>query len=343
MTAHGRRGRGRGVAAAVATIAALCAFIAPAGEAPAPARGGIALQFDDGWENWRALIAPELKRVGGKATGFVNNMNLKPGRLTLEDLRSLQDDYGWEIGSHGYHHYRAPFYVQQHGVDKWVAEEFTRSVDELEAAGLRVRSLVFPYNVSTPELRAAVRKRVDSLRIPDALALVRTVRADGELPGTAFDLTAYVPPAMLRQWIDLARRQDQVLCLYGHRVLEDAAFTTGRVVRIESGRVVLDGPVAVTAGEELVLIPDRSKRSQRADPVRVLGVEGSTVTVPESIDLAALTRPGAGVIIGPMYGLRLSDFRELIEYAAGRVPFYTVSEVVKSRRVRPPPQGPAAD
>ena len=34
-------------------------------------RGGLALQFDDGWHSWLTEVAPLLKEHGGRATGFV--------------------------------------------------------------------------------------------------------------------------------------------------------------------------------------------------------------------------------------------------------------------------------
>ena len=68
-------------------------------------RGGLVLMFDDGYPNWASTIAPELARVGGVATGYVCVFRVKSEKLTYADLHELQDCYGWEIGSHTYHHF----------------------------------------------------------------------------------------------------------------------------------------------------------------------------------------------------------------------------------------------
>jgi hypothetical protein len=42
-----------------------------------------------------------------------------------------------------------------------------------------------------------------------------------------------------------------------------------------------------------------------------------------------LTKAGATFIIGECYGIQVSYFRKLINYAAGKVPFYTVSQALE--------------
>src|SRR5512137_2260359 len=88
-----------------ALLAAGC--LAPGARGEPPKRGGLVLQFDDGWSSWRTLVAPELARVGGKATGFVCNQYLHAARITVADLLALQGEFGWEIGSHSYQHRNA--------------------------------------------------------------------------------------------------------------------------------------------------------------------------------------------------------------------------------------------
>jgi peptidoglycan/xylan/chitin deacetylase (PgdA/CDA1 family) len=299
-------------------------------------RGGLVLQFDDGWSSWGTTIAPELARVGGKASGFVNNQHIRSGRITLEDLRTLQDTYGWEIGTHTYHHHRAPYYVRQWGLTNWLAGEVEAAIGELSDAGLRVRSLVFPYNALTPSLCAAVRSRVGSYRRAEPFALAAGASADGGVPGTAFDLTAYVPLALLQSWIDQARQRDKVLFLFGHRVLPESEFAVGRVSSVTGNRLTASAPLSAPPGEDLVLVPDTRRRTLGPEPLRVMKVEGDTVTVNDGADLGGLTQPGAEFIIGPMYGARLSEFRELIEHAAARVHFYTVSEIVEGKHQNRP-------
>jgi len=308
----------------------IAALVAAVGASPHEKRGGLVLQFDDGWQEWVSIIAPELARVGGKATAFVNNQNI-PKRLTFEDLRRLQNEYEWEIGTHTYHHKRAPWYVQHYGLSNWLKDEVDLSIGELEAAGLNVRSLVFPFNAHTPELTQAVMTRVSSYRRAAPFAITKEVAPDGAVPGTAFDLTAFVPLKLLREWIDTAAERGDLLFLFGHRVLDDSEFIFGKVVSVGPHELILDSPFSGRIGSEWILVPDMSRRYVEAEPVRVLEIREQSVVVSDSIDLRRLTAPGAQCIIGPAYGYPLSMFREMIQYAAERLNFFTVSEIVAGK------------
>lgn len=296
-------------------------------------RGGIALQFDDGWTSWRTVVAPELRRVGGRATGFVNNQYIANGRVTLEDLAGLQDEYGWEIGTHTYNHHNAVRFVQQHGIDAWLDGQLVSALEELRNAGTEATNLVFPFNAYTPEIAQAVLGRgVTSYRRADPMALAEGLRPDGSLPGTSFDLTRYMPLATFKQWVDMAHRRNQVLFLYGHRVVPDEAFVTGRVVSVTSGTLVADQDVVLPVDEDVVLVPDMNRRSTGGAIGGLAVAGGRTIKIPEGgADLMRLTAPGSVFLIGPSYGTRLSDFVGLIEYAAEKLHFYTVKEIVDGK------------
>ena len=288
-------------------------------------RGGLALQFDDGWHSWATEVAPLLKAHGGVATCFVNDKYVKDGRITMDELRQLQDEYGWEIGSHTANHYNAPRYVQAKGLAAWLANELDPSLKLLREDGLRVNALVFPFNASTPEIAQAAMERVGSYRRVDSLALADGVRPDGSLPGTPIDTTQYAPIDLVKKWIDMAQRRDSVLFLYGHRILPDSAFTTGRVVAVSANTVTLDRPVLLEAGEDYVLVPDLERRQSMQNVFAVQGAAGSTVTVQELAPGAVAV--GNEVLIGPSYGTRRSDFEELLQYAAEHLHFYTIADV----------------
>ncbi len=297
-------------------------------------RGGLVLQFDDGWSAWRTLVAPELARVNGRATGFVNNQYIQSGRITLDDLRSLQDEFGWEIGTHTFNHHNAIRQVQVHGMQAWMEPQVVRALDELRTAGLNVRNLVFPFNAYTPEIAGAVRAQgITSYRRADAFALAAGLRPDGSLPGTSFDLSRHVPLAILKQWVDMAHARGQLLLLYGHRILPDEAFATGRVVEVHAHALVAETDVVLPRDEAVVLVPDMVRRGMTAS-IGGLSVadDSRTIQAPDtSPDLTRLTAPGATFLIGPAYGTRLSDFVSLIHHAAERLVFYTVADIVAGR------------
>ena len=293
-------------------------------------RGGLALQFDDGWHSWLTEVAPLIKTYGGVASGFVNDKYVLDGRITLDELRSLQNDYGWEIGTHTANHQNAPRYVQINGLDAWLANELDPSLARLRTAGLRVDDLVFPFNASTPEIaKAALARGVGSYRRVDSLALAAGVRADGSLPGTSIDTAQYAPVDLIKKWIDLAQRRDEVLFLYGHRILPDDAFVAGRVVAVAGNVVTLDCPVELAEGEEYVLVPDASRRQIAQSVIPVVSAGGTAVTVAEMPPDAVVV--GREVLVGPNYGTRRSDFEELLRYAAERLRFCTIADVRTGR------------
>lgn len=320
---------------------ALVAGGGPGASAAEERRGGLALQFDDGWTAWLTETAPLIQKYGGTATGFVNDRYFLNGRITFEDLRRLQDEYGWEIGTHTANHQNAPRYVQNNGIDAWLANELDPSLARLREAGLRVEALAFPFNASTPEIARAALSRIGSYRRVDPLALADGVRPDGSLPGTSIDTAQYAPVELVKKWIDLAHRRDLVLFLYGHRVLPDSAFTGGRVVAVSGNVVTLDRPVELAAGEEYVLVPCVFSRQAAQSQIPVTSAAGADVTVAElPPDGIAV---GSEVLVGPGYGTRQSDFEEILRYASERLHFYTIADVRAGRHrlaaaAAPPPE-----
>lgn len=293
-------------------------------------QGGLVLQFDDGWTSWATVIAPELQAVGGKATGFVNNQNIRSGRITQKDLLELQNTYKWEIGTHTWHHLNAPATVRKSGLSAWMERELTLSITELRALGLDVQSLVFPFNAFTPELAKAVQPLVESYRRAETLALADAVMPDKSVPGTAIDMAHYVPLELLMKWLDLASQKNSFLLLYGHRVLPDSSFVTGTIDSVSSTSITATLSVTLPAGSDLVLVPDITRRPVTPDYFHIQGVTGKTILV-DRPDLSANTKPGATFMIGEAYSTRLSDFRVFVKYASETVSFYTLHEVVSGK------------
>ncbi len=304
-------------------------------------RGGLALQFDDGWTAWLTETAPIIQRYGATATGFVNDRYVHNGRITLDELRRLQDEYDWEIGTHTANHQNAPRFVQSNGLDAWLDKELDPSLALLRGAGLRVEALAFPFNASTPEIAQAALGRIGSYRRVDPLALADGVRPDGSLPGTSIDTAQYAPVELVKKWIDLAQRRDVVLFLYGHRVLPDSAFTVGRVVAVAGNVVTLDRPVELADGEENVLVPCVLRRQAAQSVIPVTAAAGSEVTLADLPPGAVAV--GSDVLVGPSYGTRQSDFEEILRYASERLHFYTIADVRAGRHrlaaaAAPPPE-----
>lgn len=288
-------------------------------------RGMCALSFDDGYPSWM-IIAEILKKKGGYATGYVNNYRLDRGDITAEQLRTLQDVYGWEIGSHTYSHANPEAFALLYGKDKWVQDELSRSVQALSAMGLRVRSMVFPYNKATAELQREVFSQGFSFRANDQQAICAGVRADGSFSGRALDVGNYVPLSMVKKWIDDAYQTNGVLVLYGHQVLPDTEFRSGTVRSVAKTEMIAAEPISPLADPYICLVPDIEKPMHYG--IFIKKIEGNKVTISHG-DLSRFTAPGATFLIGPCMGMRASDFEAIVSYIAPRLEFRRISDIPK--------------
>jgi peptidoglycan/xylan/chitin deacetylase (PgdA/CDA1 family) len=295
-------------------------------------RNGIVLAFDDGYPSWINIIAPELARVGGRATCFVNNQRIYFGDLSFEDLRALQNKYGWEIGTHTYHHFNAPAFVQQRGLLTWIENELEASLIELQSEGLKIQSMVFPYNAFTGELCTEVMKRLKNFRRDDVYPINDRTNGDGSMPGTEIDIAFYIPISLVFKWIDFARLQDKMLFLYGHKVLPDEDFFTGTVASISAHTLISTQTMKTFTEKDLCLVPHIRRRLYR--PLKVVTINGDAISILQG-DLTRMSEVGATFVVGPCYGIQLSYFHRLIEYAADRLPFYTVGQAIDKMQYAP--------
>lgn len=308
-------------------LAAVSLTLLSSGVSAEDKKGGLVIAFDDGYPSWTATIAPELKQAGGVATGFVNNQRVHNGDLSFEDLRNLQDKYGWEIGTHTYHHFHSPEFVKMNGMGLWIKDEFGASIDELRSHGLRIRSMVFPFNDLTPELGSEVMKRLEAFRRSDPFPVSDGKRSDGSYIATPLDLAQYAPIDQVLSWIDYAYEKKSYMFLFGHKVLPDDEFVTGVVSEVAGSNLIAREVTGhLTENTEICLVPDSNRRIA-GPPIKVDRVEGNTVRIFRG-DLARLTRPGAKFIVGQCYSWQLSYFRRLIHYAAGKLTFYTVHDAL---------------
>jgi peptidoglycan/xylan/chitin deacetylase (PgdA/CDA1 family) len=290
-------------------------------------RGCFVLAFDDGHASWLTEAAPALAELGGVATAFVTSQRITNGAIRSDQLRRLQDEFSWEIGTHTATHQDAVHFVSEHGVDSWLREEVDPALGQLRTNGLRVRALAFPFNRFTPAIRDAALTRVESVRKNSRLSLFAPNQGAGVYPATSVELGSHVPLPLIRRWIDQAAESGRCLSLYAHRVLPDAAFTRGTVESLEGRRLSATQPIAIPAAGtgDLCLAPDTEVRVER--PLRVSTIEGRSLRVGRG-DLGKLSAPGASFLLGPCYGLSLSRFREITKSAAAHLDFRTVSQAL---------------
>jgi peptidoglycan/xylan/chitin deacetylase (PgdA/CDA1 family) len=127
-----------------------------------PARGGVALSFDDtdvqSWLDAR----PVFQQYDVQATFFVSRYD------TFDDdrkaqLRTLGGD-GHAIEAHSILHLRATDYVEKYGLAAYLADEAVPSIELLRSDGFAVSAYAYPYGARTHELDRAILTHVDRVR-----------------------------------------------------------------------------------------------------------------------------------------------------------------------------------
>ena len=207
-------------------------------DADAPLRpgnpAGIVLSFDDAYIDAWHDVADLLEAHGAVATFFVTRVD----RLDPDQLESLRDleRRGHEIGCHGLRHRPAGAYSREHGVSLWVEDEITPAVDAFDAAGLSVASLSFPHGEHTDETGWAALDHfshirgstfigpLPELRDVDAIFLPATELSRRRFScACAIDERYGITPSRLERAVDRAADRGEVLAIYGHEPLADAA------------------------------------------------------------------------------------------------------------------------
>lgn len=101
----------------------------------------LSITFDDSFSSIYENALPILNEKGLKATAFIaTNYVGQTGYMTWPQIQSLQNDYGWEIGSHSLSHAELPI-LSLAGIQ----EEVQNSKSLLESQGLNVTSFATPY------------------------------------------------------------------------------------------------------------------------------------------------------------------------------------------------------
>jgi peptidoglycan/xylan/chitin deacetylase (PgdA/CDA1 family) len=123
---------------------------------------GVLVSMDDASVNDWLDGAPLYAQYGARVTFFVSYF---PQLSDVEraGLHVLANA-GHAIEAHSVKHVRAPLYVEQKGVDAYLAEEALPSIELLDAEGFDVSTYAYPYGARTGELDRALLHHVDLLR-----------------------------------------------------------------------------------------------------------------------------------------------------------------------------------
>jgi hypothetical protein len=123
---------------------------------------GLALSFDDTSVDAWLEMRPLLERYGARVTFFVSRYHTF-SEAQLAGLKVLAAD-GHDIEPHSVGHFRAPEYVENHGLAAYLREEIDPSIAALRADGYEVHAFAYPFGARTSELDDAIARRVPVLR-----------------------------------------------------------------------------------------------------------------------------------------------------------------------------------
>ena len=129
----------------------------------APPRPGLALAFDDhaidAWFEQRALFQGRGVRVTFFVSAFFERTDEERARLA-----QLAAD-GHSIQAHGVRHLDARTYVDEHGLDAYLADEALPSIEILREAGYAPTAYAYPFGLHSDALDDAMLQHVERVRV----------------------------------------------------------------------------------------------------------------------------------------------------------------------------------
>ncbi len=180
---------------------------------PWQARAQVSFTFDDGYSSVAERAAPILAARGFRGTAYVNTGAVgKPSHLTWKQIDSLQQQQGWEIGSHTVSH---PAISQLNA--RQLAAELKQSQRTLEEHGVHATTFAAPYGDYDSRALAQAAKFYDAFRMfDDAPQNVWPFQA---MKVQVRTVQAGVTPADVAQWLDEAIANKRWLVLALHDIV----------------------------------------------------------------------------------------------------------------------------
>ena len=123
---------------------------------------GIALSLDDTSVGAWLDMQPLLAQYNARVTYFVSRYKFL-NDTEKGDVAQLAAA-GNDVEAHSVLHLRAPEYVEEHGLQAYVDDEFQASVDALRADGFPIAAYAYPFGARSDELDRALLQHVQVLR-----------------------------------------------------------------------------------------------------------------------------------------------------------------------------------
>lgn len=185
-----------------------------AGVANAQPQAMLTFTFDDGSRPIYDNALPILAEHGMKAVFFGETGPLNSGEawvVSWNEVRELQNKYGWEIGSHSITH---PYLTQV--TDEQLLKELKGSKEDFAAQGITVRGFATPFGDWDQRVLAAIQKQYEWHRAAWGGANI--------WPYNIYQITVREPTnttsaSEVRGWIDEAIVKQQWLVLLFHGVV----------------------------------------------------------------------------------------------------------------------------
>ncbi len=213
----------------------------------------VTFTFDDGARPIYDNALPILNNAGLKAVFFGETGPLNSGEdwvVSWDEVREIQNKYGWEIGSHSITH---PYLTQVS--DEQLEKELKVSKEDFAAQGIAVRGFSTPYGDWDTRVISAISKYYEWNR--DAWGGANSWPYDN-YHITVREPTNATPASEVRGWIDEAISNKKWLVLLFHGVV--TGIPQPYQYNVDEFRKIVDyvsasGIAVVTISEALGLDP----------------------------------------------------------------------------------------
>jgi peptidoglycan/xylan/chitin deacetylase (PgdA/CDA1 family) len=221
------RGTGEPVTVWVSSVALL-----PRNERPV-----ITFVFDDGYETDYSGARPVLDKYHFPATSYViGTMVGTSGRLSVQQLKSLQDINGWDIASHSYTHSNLTERARPE-----IEDDLALSKEFLERNGLYQGSdhFAYPYGeFDSEELRALVQKYFSTARTSHGP--IETLPPSDPYRLRVMAVSNTTSPEEVSQRVQAAIAGGDWLILVFHRIVDSDADAATKYLRQDFEQIVDD-------------------------------------------------------------------------------------------------------
>lgn len=171
--------------------------------------GCIVFTFDDGYESMVTTAAPLFQSKGVAGTSYVITSSISTNNhMTAAQLRTLQNTYGWEIGSHSSNHLNLGSITEPN-----LTIEISSSQAVLRELGLTCRAFAYPYGAKNAAAQAKVSRYYESCRETVTYPTIYPINPN-EIPSIAAETLASSNTYTLA--IDSACNRNCIVTFFAH-------------------------------------------------------------------------------------------------------------------------------